>query len=280
VSERDAFEGEMPFPRRIRDEDAERLLAGLEPQPGRDGDLEELAGFVSAIGAAVPARPDPRLEAPLVRELAETTRSAGAATTVEMPRERAAATAAGARVWRPRLALAGKVAVAVALLPAAMAGLAFAGVRLPDPARSALHSVGVELPNQSKGDTASDDEDAGTHDGQASQSRGSENGAAAAASASGKDERARHGRRGRGDRGDGSASQGGGGSGIGGEGPAGVPPGQGGTPPGQGGTQPGQSSTPPRQGGAIPGPGGGGQSAEPHGGGPPGGVPPGQAKTH
>lgn len=261
----DAFEEEMGFARRIRDEDAERLLAGPAPQRGQRPDLDEVAVFLGAARVALPAQPDPRVEVSLVQRLAATAGAANDATTAELP-------AVPAPAWRPRLALAAKVAVAVALLPATMAGLAFAGVQLPEPAREAFERIGLDLPNQSAVDEPTADDDG---DDKAS-SKANERSAVA-----GKHDRGAHGgksankgKKGKGKKKDKAKDkdpkgQRGGGHGHGqgkqkekpqGGGPSGVPPGQGGVPPGQGGTSPGS-----------------GQSAAPQGGGPPA-VPPGQAK--
>jgi hypothetical protein len=66
---------------------------------------------------------------------------------------------------RRRLALAARIAFAVALLPLLSAGLAVAGVTLPGPAQSAFERVGIELPNQAGGGEATDDDgDGGTDD--------------------------------------------------------------------------------------------------------------------
>jgi hypothetical protein len=104
----------------------------------------ETESFVRAVRAAVVVQPEPALEHDLVRRLAEAARlsSAAEATRAEAGRRRAGP------VFGSRRALIAKVAVAVALIPAALAGLAFAGVTLPDATRSAFESVGVELPNQ------------------------------------------------------------------------------------------------------------------------------------
>src|ERR687897_1725358 len=146
----------MGFGARIRDVDAERLLSGHGSGNGR-AELVELASFVSLVRTTVPARLDPVAEVPLIERLAETARLANDAATADTaPMQPVRATA-----WRPRLALAAKVAVAVALLPAATAGLAFAGVSLPQPAREAMERIGLDLPNQSAVDeesTASGDE--------------------------------------------------------------------------------------------------------------------------
>jgi hypothetical protein len=57
-------------------------------------------------------------------------------------------------IFRSRRRLVAKLAIAMALVPAVLAGLAFAGVTLPGPANSAFNSVGVNLPNQEDGDNA------------------------------------------------------------------------------------------------------------------------------
>jgi hypothetical protein len=282
VSGRDAFEEEMGFLGRIRDEDVERLLSGRAPEADREGGLGEVGAFITAIRATVPAPPDRDAEAFLVPRLAAEARSAADARAAA---DTGTAGVARARRRRPRLALAAKVAVGAVLVPVAMTGLAFAGVGLPEPARSAFEQAGVELPNQSDGDEVTSDDGAGANEGQPSQSRGGEDEGAAADRGSGGTEPAKRGRdrKAESDRPRGSSGGGNGGqaSPPSGTGPSGVPPGQGGTPPGQGGTPPGQGGfppgqggTPPGQGGAIPGSGSGGQSGEAHGGAPP----PGQAK--
>jgi hypothetical protein len=275
VSAPGAFEDEMGYLGQIRDADAELLLADRAPASFRGGDLEEIASLLRAARVAVPAQPDPSAEASLVRRLAETARLAsesGPADTAPMP-------AARIDAWRPRFALAARIAVAAILVPIAMAGLAFAGVRLPAPARSLLDDVGIDLPNQSDGDdSVAGDDRADGNEGAASRPRGAESDSKVD-HGSGSGQPAKHGR---GDRGRSHGHRnrhGSAGSQEGG--PAGVPPGHGGTPPGQGGTPPGlaapppgQGGTPPGQGGAIPGSGSGGQSAESSA----EGVPPGQAK--
>lgn len=114
--------------------------------------------FMRVARVTLPVRPDPQAEADLVRRLAETVRlsDAAAAPSTESGR------VLHQPIFRSRRALIARVAVAVALVPAALAGLAFAGVTLPDATRSAFESVGVDLPNQpasdegEKGSTADD----------------------------------------------------------------------------------------------------------------------------
>jgi hypothetical protein len=103
------------------------------------GEMNELALFESALRAAVPTQPDPRLGVVLVPRLAEAAR----ASTVE------AETHAVRRGLRSRRGLVARVGIAVALVPLVLAGLAFAGVTVPQPARSVFHAVGITLPNQS-----------------------------------------------------------------------------------------------------------------------------------
>jgi hypothetical protein len=105
------------------------------------GEMNELALFESALRAAVPAQPDPRLGVVLVPRLAEAAR----ASTVE------AETHAVRRRPRSRRGLVARVGIAVALVPLVLAGLAFAGVTVPPPARSVFHAVGITLPNQPSG---------------------------------------------------------------------------------------------------------------------------------
>jgi hypothetical protein len=106
-----------------------------------EGEMNDVALFESALRAAVPTRPDPRLGAALVPRLAEVARAAMIeAETHTTPRRTAAP--------RSRFALVARVGIAVALIPLVLAGLAFAGVTVPGPARSAFESVGITLPNQ------------------------------------------------------------------------------------------------------------------------------------
>jgi hypothetical protein len=107
-----------------------------------EGEMNEVALFENALRAAVPTQPDPMTGADLVRRLAATARAA----TLEAETRTHRRPAAGRP--RSRFALVAKVAVAVALIPLALAGLAFAGVNLPQPARDAFDSVGITLPNQ------------------------------------------------------------------------------------------------------------------------------------
>lgn len=116
----------------------------------------ELTAFAGTLRAAlVPA------EAPgaarLVPMLAEAARSAGAEASVRP---------------RRRLALAARVAFAVALLPLFSAGLAVAGVSLPGPAQSAFERVGIELPNQAGSGNQTDDDTDETGDAKAGDAKG------------------------------------------------------------------------------------------------------------
>jgi hypothetical protein len=109
-----------------------------------EGEMNEVALFENALRAAVPVRPDPVGESDLIRRLAAVARSA----TLEVE-ERGGRRASRVPAWRrSRLALVARIAVAVALIPLALAGLAVAGVHLPQPARDAFDSLGVNLPNQ------------------------------------------------------------------------------------------------------------------------------------
>ena len=108
-----------------------------------EGEMNEVALFENALRAAVPTRPDPAVGSDLVRRLASVARSATLETETRATRH-----APRTRVRRRRLALVARVAIGVALIPLALAGLAVAGVNLPEPARDAFDSVGVNLPNQ------------------------------------------------------------------------------------------------------------------------------------
>jgi hypothetical protein len=145
-----------------------------------EGEMNEVAVFQSALRAAVPTQPDPKLGASLVPRLAEVAR----ASTIE-----AETHASRQRVTRPRsrFALVARVGLAVALIPLVLAGLAFAGVTVPGPARSAFDTIGITLPNQPSSDdhgTAvkkSSDQPTGTTDTQTGTSETESKGNSAAA---------------------------------------------------------------------------------------------------
>jgi uncharacterized membrane protein YgcG len=147
-----ALADRMGFPRRLKAEDQERVLAGGAPP----AQLGELAAFARSVKAAY-VQPPPDGPAALAPRLAEAARAAAAgAATQPVPQVRATRR-------MPRRALAARVAFAVALLPALSAGLAVAGVKLPEPVDKAFDSVGVELPNQpdrDDGDAAGEPADA------------------------------------------------------------------------------------------------------------------------
>lgn len=103
--------------------------------------MKDVALFESALRAAVPTRPDPRLGTALVPRLAEAARAATIEAESQTTRRRSATP-------RSRLALVARVGIVVALIPLVLAGLALAGVTVPGPARSAFDSVGITLPNQ------------------------------------------------------------------------------------------------------------------------------------
>jgi hypothetical protein len=260
----------MRFMNRTSDEDAERLLERRVPWGDGGSELGEVSIFLDAVRAEVPVPTSPAAEAALVPLLAEAARESehGLATAPTRPLPAAAAARRGA--WRPRVALAAKVAVAVALLPAAMAGLAFAGVTLPQPAREAMERIGLDLPNQSavdeestaSGDEVDDEQGAATKQSRGDGESSTEHGGAESggpARRSSRDDRGR-GQNPSADGQPGRDSQGQGTPQLGEPAPI-TPPGQGGTPPGQGGPSPSQA--PPQPQSEV---------------GPPGGVPPGQAK--
>ncbi len=110
------------------------------------GGMNEVVMFEKALQAAVPSRPDPRLDAELVPRLAQAAR----ASTLEMEgraARRGAPRSHGGAGLQRRARIA-RVGVIVAALPLLLAGLAFAGVTMPSPVRSAFDSAGVSLPNQ------------------------------------------------------------------------------------------------------------------------------------
>ena len=161
-----AFVSGMGFPTRLNDREQERLLAGTSVQDR--GEFDRVAVFMRAMAADVPEAPPEGLERSLAPRLAEAARtSAALAETPEpsrIPEHRP----------RSRFALVARVAVAVALVPVLMAGLAVAGVKVPTAAKDAFEGVGVELPNQNADDDStpvteppgSDTaEDAGTDEG-------------------------------------------------------------------------------------------------------------------
>ncbi len=106
-------------------------------------EMREATLFTDALRAAVPARPSRELTATIVPRLAATARTATLETETQASRR-----PAGQPADRSRRGLVAKVAIAVALIPLLLAGLAFAGVTVPAPARNAFDTVGITLPNQ------------------------------------------------------------------------------------------------------------------------------------
>jgi hypothetical protein len=107
-----------------------------------EDEMTDVALFMNALRAAVPAEPDPGLGADLVPRLAATVR----ASTIET--ETQAQRIGAARRRRSLLTSVARVAIAIALIPFVLAGLAVAGVTVPSPARSAFDAIGITLPNQ------------------------------------------------------------------------------------------------------------------------------------
>ena len=149
--------------RRLTSEQAERLIAGAPFADG--GELDELATFMRALPAAVSGVPDATLSTALVPRLAEAARRSAA----EKEARPATTAVIGARRPMPRRSLVARVAVAVALIPACMAGLAFAGVTVPEPARQAFEDVGVTLPNQPSDEGSTPASESGGAEGGASE---------------------------------------------------------------------------------------------------------------
>jgi hypothetical protein len=107
-------------------------------------EMNEVALFRDALRAAVPAQPDRELAASIVPRLAATARSSTIEAEARTSRPTERLRSAGPRWRRPVVA----VAIAIALIPVLLAGLAVAGVTVPRPARDAFDSVGISLPNQ------------------------------------------------------------------------------------------------------------------------------------
>lgn len=106
-------------------------------------EMRESAHFTDALRAAVPVRPTRELTATIVPQLAAAARAATLEAETQTARRPATSPGRGSR-----RTLVAKVAIAVALIPLLLAGLAFAGVTVPAPARDAFDSVGITLPNQ------------------------------------------------------------------------------------------------------------------------------------
>lgn len=106
-------------------------------------EMREAALFTDALRAAVPVRPSRELTETIVPQLAAAARTATFEAETQTARRPATSPVRGSR-----RALVAKVAIAVALIPLLLAGLAFAGVTVPAPARNAFDSVGITLPNQ------------------------------------------------------------------------------------------------------------------------------------
>ena len=137
----------MGFPTRLNGKSQERLLAGASVEG--HGEFDEVAAFMRALPELVPETPPEGLERTLAPRLAEAARTSVALAETPAP------SPIPERRPRSRFALVARVAVAVALIPIFMAGLAVAGVKVPTPAQDAFEGVGVELPNQDeKGDVS------------------------------------------------------------------------------------------------------------------------------
>jgi hypothetical protein len=114
-----------------------------------EGGMSDVVLFMNAIRVAVPAHPDPRLGGDLVPRLAAAARASTIEAETRVVRQGAAdGTGAARRRRRSLLTSVARVAVAIALIPLVLAGLAVAGVTVPSPARSAFDAIGITLPNQ------------------------------------------------------------------------------------------------------------------------------------
>jgi hypothetical protein len=213
--------------------------------------MNDVALFTDALRAAVPARPTRELTATLVPRLSATARSAA----IEAE-TRASRRTQGLRSGRPRSrrALVVRVALAVAVIPLALAGLAFAGVTVPTPARDAFDSVGITLPNQPSGESNRGAGAPGPHrstQGGASEGTRATNGKGSSTAAH-EHARAQHEKA----RGKALGHERGRAIGLNGSTPPGqakTPPGQSKAPPGRSDSAPGQSRTPPGQSKSPPG---------------------------
>jgi hypothetical protein len=264
----------MGIPNRIGDQDVERLFSRPGASAETSDEMRELASFVSELRASVPAVPSPDVSARLVPRLATVARAANDRAATDSTAVLTPVRGAGRGAeWRRRLALFARVAVAVALVPALLAGLAFAGLTLPEPAQEAFERLGIELPNQSPVDDgqAGDGETRGSDRATAAKDKTADEDADAAAAgpqhganhpkgAPGKAKAKGH------HKGHGKPDDTGPSGGIS-PGQGAEPPGQGGVPPGNGGVPPGTPATPPSAGSGAP--------STPPG---QGGVPPGQAE--
>jgi hypothetical protein len=121
--------------------------------------MTEVVLFMNALRAGVPAEPDPQLGAELVPRLAATARASTIETETQVMGRRSAQRIGATRRRRSRLTSVARVAIAIALIPLVLAGLAVGGVTVPSPARTAFDSIGITLPNQpAKGSGASSSE--------------------------------------------------------------------------------------------------------------------------
>src|SRR5687767_6757919 len=136
----------MRFFDRHSDQLAEQLLSDPESVYPNDGHDETLL-FVRALPAAVPALPDPALEAEMIPALAGAARSASLEASRVNTTTFDTTPAVAAPRWRLRLTV---LAAAVAVLPILMVGLAYAGVGLPDAVDDGFEAIGVDLPNQAQ----------------------------------------------------------------------------------------------------------------------------------
>jgi hypothetical protein len=150
VSGGGAFEDRMGI-RGISDAEAERLLGEGSNGGDPEARIGETAAFLRMARTGLLDQPPPEMEAELVARLAETARLRAASRVARPARP----------IFGSRRRLVAKLAVAMALVPAGLAGLAFAGVTLPGAADSAFDSLGINLPNQQDGDDADDGADGG-----------------------------------------------------------------------------------------------------------------------
>jgi hypothetical protein len=119
-----------------------------------EGEMADVALFMNALRAAVPAEPDPGLGADLVPRLAAAARASTIEAETQVLRRHSAKRAGDPGRRRSRLTSVARVGIAIALIPLVLAGLAVAGVTVPSPARSAFESLGISLPHQASQESA------------------------------------------------------------------------------------------------------------------------------
>jgi hypothetical protein len=158
LSDFDAYSSDMGWPKELRDEELDRVLAGR--YEGEDPALDDLAAFARDTQAALSGVPGEATRRAHLAAMIEVAEVEGAPVAVR----RQAVKPSRIRRWELVLSqllatLTAKLAVTGVALAAATGGLAATGA-LPEPAQnvvaSAAEKVGVELPEGDEGDGTSD----------------------------------------------------------------------------------------------------------------------------